>query len=167
MTRAYAAALAYITSIVAANWMANRYGFIPVGFGQEAMAGTYAAGLALLFRDAVQELAGRLWTVGAILTGCALTYWISPSLAFASAGAFLVAEALDMGIYTHLRRKGLYVALATSGVAGSVVDTAVFLHLADLGVTWNHMQGQLIGKALWATLLPVALLYGYRRVVRR
>lgn len=167
MKRAYAAVLAYITAIVAANWLANRYGFVPVGFGQEATAGTYAAGLALLFRDAVQETAGRLWTALAIIAGCAITYTISPSLALASAAAFLLAEALDMGVYTSLRRKGLYVALVASGVAGAILDTIVFLHLAHFGVTWEHMQGQLIGKILWATLLPVAALYGYRRVVRR
>lgn len=65
----YAAAFAFLATIVIANWLTTEYGFVAVGFGLTATAGTYAAGLALGFRDVLQDHAGRLWIFGTILAG--------------------------------------------------------------------------------------------------
>ena len=45
------AAAAYLLTVVAANWLTDRYGLVPVGFGLLVTAGTFAAGLSLVCRD--------------------------------------------------------------------------------------------------------------------
>jgi uncharacterized PurR-regulated membrane protein YhhQ (DUF165 family) len=165
-TLAVAAILAYVTAIVAANWATDRYGFVSVGFGLTTTAGTYAAGLALLFRDLVQDTLGRVWVVAGITAGAALTAITAPALAVASATAFLIAELADMAVYTPLRRRGWARAALASGLVGAVVDTWVFLHLAGFPVTRDVVAGQLVGKALWATALPVLVVAAVRQVRR-
>jgi queuosine precursor transporter len=157
---------AYITAIVAANWLTTRYGLVPVGFGLITTAGTYAAGAALLLRDVVQDAAGWRWVVAGIALGAALTAVTSPSLAVASTVAFLLAELLDMAVYTPLRDRGWARAALLSGLVGAVVDTYAFLALAGFPITGQTVGGQLVGKALWATLLPVSVIVA-TRVVRR
>lgn len=151
------ALVAYIATIVAANFLIQHFGFVSVGFGLTAAAGTYAAGAALLMRDVVQDSLGRLAVLGGIAAGAALTATTAPSLAVASAGAFLVAELADMAVYTPLRKRGWVKAVVTSNIVGAVVDTIVFLHLAGFPVTRMGVSGQLVGKLLWATALPVAI----------
>lgn len=122
--------LCYVATIYAANWALERYGFVSIGFGLMAPAGVFFAGLAFTFRDFLHETAGRLWVVGAILVGAALAYTISPVFALASAMAFLVSEFADFGVYTPLRERNRYGALAASNVVGSVVDSLIFLWIA-------------------------------------
>lgn len=168
--RGAAALTAYALAVLAANWLTDRHGMVPVGFGLTVTAGTYAAGLALLARDAVQDTLGRRWARLGIAAGAAATLAISPSLAIASAAGFAAAESADMAVYTRLRAGGWGRAALVSGVVGAVVDTAVFLYLAPFPFTWPAFAGQLVGKALWATALPVlAVLTArrWRRAVRR
>lgn len=167
MSRRGALALtAYTLAILAANWTTNRYGIVPVGFGLATTAGTYAAGLALLLRDAVQDYAGTRWVFAGIAAGAALTAITAPALAVASAVAFLLAELLDMAVYTPLRERGWARAALASGIAGAVVDTYAFLALAGFPVTAQTVGGQLVGKALWATALPVLVVLLVRQVRR-
>lgn len=167
LTRRGATALtAYITAIVAANWLTNHYGLIPMGFGLTATAGTYAAGLALLLRDAVQDYAGTRWVFAGIAAGALLTAAMSPALAVASGVAFTVAEVLDTAVYTPLRKRGWGRAALLSGIAGAIADTALFLWLAPFPFGWPVFWGQLVGKGLWATLLPVLLVLAVRQVRR-
>ncbi len=157
---------AYITAIVAANVTTQHYGFVPMGFGFTATAGTYAAGLALLLRDAVQDYAGTRWVFAGIAAGAALTALTAPSLAVASAVAFLLAELLDMAVYTPLRERGWARAALASGIVGAVVDTLAFLALASFPLTAQTVGGQLVGKALWATAVPVLAVIAVRQVRR-
>jgi uncharacterized PurR-regulated membrane protein YhhQ (DUF165 family) len=157
-----AAFAAYVASILGANWLVQHYGMVSVGFGLTATAGTFAAGGALLMRDVVQDTLGRFAVVLGVLGGAALTLWVSPSLAAASATAFLVAELADMAIYTPLRNRGWARAVIVSNIVGAILDTFVFLHMAGFPLTVNGVSGQLVGKLVWATLLPVALVVGYR-----
>jgi uncharacterized PurR-regulated membrane protein YhhQ (DUF165 family) len=158
------ALVAYISVILAANYLTEHYGMVAVGFGLTATAGTFAAGAALLVRDMVQDTLGRAATVIGILAGAGLTWFVSPALATASAVAFLVAELADMAIYTPLRSRGWTPAVIASNVVGAIVDTFVFLHLAGFPVTAQGVEGQLVGKLLWATALPVALVVAVRQV---
>ncbi|WP_437034339.1 VUT family protein [Streptomyces sp. enrichment culture] len=166
MTRGIAALTAYALAVLAANWLTDRYGMVPVGPGLTVTAGTYAAGLALLARDAVQDTLGRAWTRVGIALGAVATLAISPSLAIASAVAFLAAESADMAVYTRLRADGWTRAALASGTVGAIVDTAVFLRLAPFPFEWSAFFGQLIGKALWATALPVLAVLTARRLRR-
>lgn len=163
---AFLAMAAYITAIATANWTTNRYGLVPLGFGLTATAGTYCAGAALLLRDAVHDLCGTRAVFAGIAAGAAITWWTSPALAFASAAAFTVAELADTAVYTPLRRRGWARAALASGLVGAVVDTWLFLHLAGFPVTREVVAGQLAGKALWATAVPVLVLVAARQVRR-
>lgn len=143
----------YIGTIFAANWAIQRFGFVSVGFGLVAPAGVYFAGLAFSARDGVQEELGRRWVVVAILLGAFLSWFVSPSFAVASGVAFLVSETVDFCIYTPLRHRNRYVAVALSNTIGAVVDSFLFLWLAFGSIAF--WKGQVVGK--WWTILPALI----------
>ncbi|MFC9975212.1 VUT family protein [Spirillospora sp. NPDC127200] len=160
-----AAVFVYIAAVVVANWVTDRFGFVPVGFGVTATAGTYAAGIALLSRDLVQDLAGRRTVLAAIAVGGALSAWLAtPQLALASGVAFLVAETTDMAVYTPLRKRGWARAVLASNAVGAVLDTVLFLWLAGFPIA-AAVPGQLIGKIVWATLVPVVAVTLVRQIL--
>lgn len=159
------AATGYAGAVVAANVLTSHYGLVPVLPGLVTTAGTYAAGAALLLRDGVQETAGRWAVVAAIAVGGLVSWATStPALALASAAAFLLAEGVDMAVYTPLRERGWARAVLVSNVVGAVVDTLLFLTLAGFPLTASVIGGQLVGKLLWATLLPVIAVKATLRV---
>ncbi len=166
-TRAIAVLLfaAYAATIPAANWMISNVGticeltgpcLIPVWPGILAPSGVVAIGIALVLRDLVHKSAGAGVALVAVAVGTVLSFWVAPpALARASALAFLFSELADFAVYAPLYRRRLALAVVLSGVAGAIVDSALFLWLAfgDLG----HLQGQVIGK-LYATLIFAACL---------
>lgn len=154
----YAAAVGVVVTAVLANVLTSRYGFVSLGFGLSASAGTYAAGAALGLRDAVQSGLGKRAVLAVIAVGAALSYvFADVHIATASAVAFGVAELSDLLIYTPLRARGWRKAVVASNAVGGVVDTLVFLYLAGFPMTAAGFEGQLVGKLLYATLIPVAL----------
>lgn len=158
MTARAVLAVAFLGCVVAANWLTERYGFVSVGFGQSATAGTFAAGATFTIRDAIQDRWGRLPVVVLIGVGAALSAVVSPALALASGVAFLVAETADLLVYSPLRSRSWDAAVWLSAAVGAAVDTALFLGLAFgwSTVTVGAMVGQLIGKG-WATLVAWAV----------
>lgn len=159
-TKAALALVGYIATIVAANWMTTTYGLVPIGFGLAVTAGTFAAGFALILRDAVQVTAGRLAALAAIVVGCAVSYVISdPFIAVASAVAFLVSELVDFGVFTPLRGRSLPVAVLVSSIVSAPVDTVLFLHIAGFGVTWQAVLGQFIVKTALAGIVAALLVW--------
>ncbi|MBA3517215.1 MAG: VUT family protein [Rhizobiales bacterium] len=164
---------AFAATIPAANWMIGNVGttctpdglcLIPVWPGVMAPSGVLAIGAALVLRDLVQRRAGSVWALVAVMTGTLLSFWVAPpALAVASASAFLLSELADFAVFTPLYRRRLALAVAASGVAGAIVDSALFLWLAfgDLA----HLQGQVIGK-LYATVLFASWLWMRRRPFR-
>jgi uncharacterized PurR-regulated membrane protein YhhQ (DUF165 family) len=165
MTNKIIAALGFIGTILAANYVTSRYGMISVGFGLVATAGTYFAGLAFILRDLVQDKAGRRVVVAVILAGAALSYAISdPFIATASAAAFLLSEGADFAVYTPLRKRGYIRAAVASNLIGAVVDTVIFLTIAGFPL-WQSFPGQVVGKML-VTGVAVALVVSVRLVRR-
>jgi uncharacterized PurR-regulated membrane protein YhhQ (DUF165 family) len=156
------AALGYVLTIFAANWLIQHVGPVSVGFGLMASAGVYAAGLAFTLRDVLQRTLGREATILAILVGGALSYLVSPSFALWSSTAFLVSEFLDMAVYTPLERRTWIGAVVLSNTVGLAADSVIFL----LGVfgSLEFLPGQIVGKA-WMTGLAILLLAGGRRAV--
>lgn len=155
----------YVTSIPAANWLIGNVGttvipggvhLAPVGFGLSAPSGVYAAGVAFVARDVVQRAAGRKVALAAIAAGTLLSALINPQLALASGAAFLFSELADFAVYTPLQRRSFPVAVFASGVAGSVVDSLIFLSIAGIPLA-VALPGLVLGK-LWIQLLalPVA-----------
>lgn len=163
------AALAYLSCIVAANWLTAHYGLVPVGFGLVVTAGTFAAGLSFVARDLLQDAAGRTVVLGAVVLGGGLSALLAPwQLAAASGVTFLVSESADMAAYTPLRRRDRRVAgWVASNVVGSLIDSALFLWLA--GFPMAGFLGQSAVKVAVGVGTPLALvgLIGARRAVLR
>ncbi len=157
MNRALALA-AYVATIVAANWMTATFGLVPIGFGLMVTAGTFAAGFALVARDAVQ-LTSPQWVVPlAILAGAILSAVnATPAIAVASGVAFLASEAVDWGVFTPLRSRSLPLAVIVSSVIAAPIDTVLFLWLAGFDVTWQAVAGQFIVKTVIALVVAGAL----------
>ena len=154
-----AALAGYVAAIVLANWLTSRFGLVPVLPGLLVTAGTYAAGAAFGLRDLVQQAGGRRLVLAAIAVGAALSWVLStPALAVASAAAFSAAEVADMAVYTPLRERGWRRAVLASNTVGAVVDTFLFLSLAGFPLTVASVGGQLVGKVLWATIVPLLLI---------
>jgi uncharacterized PurR-regulated membrane protein YhhQ (DUF165 family) len=163
------AVVLYMGTVVLANYFVQHVGTQPfpggphtiaVGFGQRAPSGVLWVGVAFTVRDAVQSTLGRWWTVLAIIGGAVLSYAVAPSLAWASACAFLLSEALDFAVYTPLVERGsLIAAVLLSNTVGLVIDTVVFLRLAFHSL--DFWQGQVVGKG-WMTLLALLVLPAVR-----
>lgn len=162
--------LAYLATIPAANWLIGNVGtmcipngpcLIPVAPGLMAPSGVLMIGAALVLRDAVQQLLGIWWALTAIACGVVLSVLVAPpALVIASATAFAIAELLDLGVYTPLRRRNLSLAVLASGVVGAAADSAIFLWLAFGSL--DFMVGQLVGK-LWMTIIAAAVLAVWHR----
>jgi uncharacterized PurR-regulated membrane protein YhhQ (DUF165 family) len=166
MTARILAIAAYIASIVAANWLTVTYGLVPIGFGLLVTAGTFAAGIALIARDAVQTTSGRIVTITAILAGAALSWFLSaPFIALASALAFLVSEAVDYGVFTRIRERSLPRAVVLSSVIAAPVDTVLFLWLAGFPVTFAAVLGQFLVKTALALIVALWLASRERRAL--
>jgi uncharacterized PurR-regulated membrane protein YhhQ (DUF165 family) len=165
----------YIATIVLANWSIGHLGVcpppggpagqpcvVPVGFGLWAPSGVLWVGVALFLRDLVQDTLGRRWTIAGILAGAVLSYVVeTPALAIASGVAFLLSETVDFLIYTPLREENLrWQGVLASGVAGSLVDSALFLWLAFGSL--NFLAGQFVGKTE-VTLLCAGLIWLWGR----
>lgn len=159
-----AAAVALLACILAANFVTTRYGVVPVGFGLMATAGTYFAGVTFVLRDALQDAAGKRWTLALIAAGAALSFILAdPFIALASAAAFLASEIADLLVYTPLRKRGYIRAAVASNVVGSFVDTIIFLSIAKFPLQ-DALAGQMAGKlAVTAgAVVVVACFRGWR-----
>lgn len=162
------ALVSYVSVVVVANIMTDRMGLLPVGFGLLVPAGTYAAGAALLARDFVHRYGGRYWSIGAIVVAAMLSWFMSsPGIAVASVAAFLIAEIIDLIVFVALRPRGFVRAALASNVVAAPLDTFVFLTLAGFPLTIETMLGQMIGKIVWATILPLAIYSVFVVVCRR
>lgn len=164
--------VAFVATVIGANWALTRYGLVPVGFGLEAPAGVYFAGLAFGLRDALHEAGGRTWVLAAIAVGAAVSYVVEDAvtipgglvpIAVASAAAFAVSELADLAVYSPLRDRSWSWAVVASNVVGAVVDSALFLWLAFGGL--DFLAGQIVGKCLMVLpALPVVWVIRHRRM---
>jgi uncharacterized PurR-regulated membrane protein YhhQ (DUF165 family) len=160
----------YVGTIFMANWFIGHVGtqfdpkgphVIEVWPGIFAPSGVLWVGAALVLRDMVQFFLGRRVAVGAMLLGALLSYFVAPSLALASATAFLFSETADLAVYTPMIRRGWVVpAVFSSSTVGLVVDSIVFLTLAFGSL--EFLEGQIIGK-LWMTAGAAGVIWLLRR----
>lgn len=161
-------------SLLLANWVTTDYGFISVGLGLSATAGTLFAGVTLAARDILQDTLGRWATLVMIVLGTAVSLAIaSPEIALASALAFGFAELLDFAVYTPIRARARFgnrvwaLAVVASSIVGAVADTLIFLGVAfGASSILPALPGQLVGK-MWATLAYLVLGYLFARFILR
>ena len=163
-------AAAFVATVYLANWTLERYGLIelPV-IGWMAPAGVFWAGLSFGVRDALHEVGGRRWVVGAIAVGTALSYWLGDgvtipggkvSIALASGIAFGLSELADLSVYEPLRKRQWIAAVVASNLVGAVIDSLLFLWLAFGAV--DAVGGQVVGKAVMV-LPALVLVWAVRR----
>lgn len=148
---------AFVATVYGANWALARWGVVPIGFGLEAPAGVYFAGLAFGLRDLLHDAAGRQWrwwVLTAIAAGAVLSYIIEDAITIpggvvaisvASAVAFGLSELADLAVYQPLRDRNWTAAAIASNIVGAVVDSALFLWLAFGSL--DHITGLIVGKA--------------------
>lgn len=161
--------LAFLATIPAANWLIGNVGtecipngpcLVPVGFSLLAPSGVLMIGAGLVLRDAVQQMLGMRWAIAAIACGVVLSALVAPpALVLASAAAFALAESLDLAVYTPLRERNMPAAILTSGIVGSIVDSAVFLTIAFGSLAF--IEGQIVGK-LWMTIIAAGAVASFR-----
>ena len=155
----------YMATIPIANFMIGNIGtfcvpdgpcMIPVGFGYSAPSGVLMVGLALVLRDYVQEHFGTKWSIAAITFGAILSYFLAdPFIALASFVAFATSELFDFAVYTYVRKRDRALAIAASGVVGSILDSAVFLFIAFQSLA--YIEGQIIGKVAISLLAAIII----------
>lgn len=166
MKLGYLTLVAFIATIPAANWLIGNFGttctpdgpcLLPVGFGLRAPSGVLVMGIALVLRDIVHERFGWKIASTSIFVGAVVSaIFASPTLAAASALAFLLSEFADLVVYAPLRKRRLTLAVVLSGLVGSIIDSAAFLLLAFGSL--DFVLGQSLGK-FWMTLLAVPILW--------
>ena len=154
----------YILTVPAANYLIGHVGttcipdgpcLVPVLPGIMAPSGVLVIGAALVLRDLVQRAYGAGASLACITVGAALSFLVAvPSLAVASAGAFLFSELVDFAVYTPLARRSFALAVLASCTAGALADSALFLWLAFGSLAF--IGGQFIGK-LYAALAYLAV----------
>lgn len=149
-----------LVSVYMANYLVQHVGIIRVWpTDLYAPAGVYMAGVAFLFRDTVQRLASVNLALLGIGLGAALSWFVSPTLAGASAAAFAASELTGLAVLWLLGR-WLYTAVGTAQVAAAAVDSVVFLWLAFHSLTF--FQGQFVAK-LSVLALAYPVIVAWRR----
>lgn len=158
-----AATVAFIATIYMANWLVNHYGPIRVWPTELlAPAGVYVVGLAFVLRDFIQYQGSKLLALGAIAVGTALSVFVSPTLALASACAFAASELVGLGAFFVWQRRSVVGAVLVAGALAAAVDSLVFLWLAFHSLVF--FEGQWVAKVTMS-LLAVPFILGTRRLV--
>jgi uncharacterized PurR-regulated membrane protein YhhQ (DUF165 family) len=165
----YVAGADFLASIVAANVLSTQFGLVPIWFGLQVSAGTFAAGAALVARDAVQETNRRRVVAALIVAGAFLSAiggnW---RIAVASGTAFLFSEFVDLAVYTPLRERSRVLAVVASSAVAAPVDSVLFLWISGFGVTWGSVTGQFIVQVAVSFVASAGLVFwGWRRAVPR
>jgi len=153
---------AYLACIIGANALVQRYGIVPVGLGLSGPAGVFLIGPALVLRDYVQWALGKTVSLLALAAGVVLSYAVAdPHIATASAVAFAISELTDFALFTWIAPRWAR-AVAVGGIAGAVLDSAVFLQIAFGSLAF--MPGQVLGKVYGIAIATVLIAARRRRV---
>ncbi len=147
-------------------YVSNRLVVVPINDWLTWAAFTYP--FAFLVTDLVNRRAGAKVAFKVVVVGFALGVVLSfmagdPRIAIASGTAFLIAQSMDVAIFSKLRRRTWWVAPGLSSTLGSIVDTALFFSIAFVGTTVPWVQlalGDLVVKLamVLVALVPYRLL---------
>lgn len=173
-TTAWIAAVLFVFTVYAANWLVNHYGPIRVWpTDLAAPAGVYVVGVAFLLRDTVQRLMGQWLALAAIAAGTALSVLVNPHLALASGCAFAVSEIIGLAIFRGLGGnvggpRRLWIAVVVASLAAAALDSYVFLALAPqlvpgLDNVHAFFEGQFVAKVSVTILALPFVLFARRR----
>lgn len=153
-TRLTLLVVAYVGSIVTANWTSTHLPTVDVG-PLIVPAGTMLAGTTFTLRDLLHDTLTTQGVAVAIAVGAGLSLLLAtPQIAVASVVAFATSELVDTVVYARLRARSWLRATVGSNIAGLLFDSALFVPLA-FG-TFAAIPGQVLGKTI-ATGLTVAV----------
>ncbi len=129
----YKFTILYVFLIPIINWAFANTKIFTLPDGGAWSPFSIMVGLVLVVRDFAQREIGHYVFLPMII-GVAFSFVLAPPIiAFASAAAFLVSETIDWAIFTHtnapLSKRVLY-----SSLIGSVIDSSIYLYLAQLQV---------------------------------
>lgn len=150
-----AALVLFALTVLAANAALDQWGFFTV-LGLSAPWAALFAGLSFQLRDVGQEHTGWQYTLLAIAAGTILSAAVDWHLAVASGCAFLISETCDLGVYTPLRERGWVRAVALSGLVGAIIDSTLFLWLAEAAIPGPTFTLKAVAGLTLAKLAVVA-----------
>jgi uncharacterized PurR-regulated membrane protein YhhQ (DUF165 family) len=165
---AWTAAVLFVVTVYAANWLVNRYGPIRVWpTNLYAPAGVYVVGIAFLLRDTVQRLMGQWLALAAIAIGATLSVFVSPTLALASACAFAASELIGLGVFRMSGgnvggRARLLGAVTLASICAAAVDSVLFLWIAFHSLAF--FDGQMVAKLSVTVLALPFVLFARKRL---
>ncbi len=135
--------LFYLSSILLANWLVNKFGIVawgPLVFP----AGAIAIGLTFSARDYVQKYYGKWGCWFWMGCACIITYLVNPQLALASVAAFSISELIDWAIFTFTKLS-FKKRIILSNLFSTPADSILFVTIA-FGFGWPAIIGQTIVK---------------------
>lgn len=150
-------------------YVSNRLVVIPINDWLTWAAFTYP--FAFLVTDLVNRRAGAKTAFKVVAVGFGLGVVLSalagdPRIAIASGTAFLLAQTLDVVVFSRLRANdSWWIAPGVSSTVGSVVDTFLFFSIAFIGTTVPWVQLAFGDLAVKLTMVLLALL-PYRLLAR-
>ena len=121
----------YVALIVAVNYAFTVVPLVKLPDGTMWPPVALLVGFVFVARDFAQREVGHKVLL-AMLVGVAISYFMAnPSVATASAAAFLISELVDWAVYTYTKRP-LSQRVLFSSLLGAPVDSAIFLGLLSL-----------------------------------
>jgi uncharacterized PurR-regulated membrane protein YhhQ (DUF165 family) len=163
--RDFAIALSAITLVVLASNILVQYPFAHAGLGDYLTWGAFTYPFSFLVTDLANRRFGnagarRIVYVGFVLAVVLSILLATPRIAIASGAAFLVAQLLDIRIFSSLRDRAWWMPPFVSSVISSALDTAIFFsvafHCGDIPGFQTTISGVLgsIGIADECVVLP-------------
>ncbi len=145
----------YVASGVAVNAFAKYLPVYPVNLpfsGNPPVSfplipGTLLVGLIFVMRDYTQRLIGD-WVAAFMLIATIIVYFrVDRDLAYYSALAFLVSEAIDQMAFHALKKEDLKDRILWSSAVATLFDGALILHGLNK-LTWPNYISHYVGKML-------------------
>jgi uncharacterized PurR-regulated membrane protein YhhQ (DUF165 family) len=163
-------AVAFVSLVLLANWLASAYIVHVPLTPYMAPAGVFCIGGVLVLRDWMQQLAGLGRTMPLVYAAGLLSWlvgdlagWTSlQKIAIGSVVAFTVSETVEALVFTPIRDRSLTLGVALSATIGNAVDSWIFLTIAFSSTAF--FWGQFWGKNE-AIAVGVLLTLGRRRIV--
>jgi uncharacterized PurR-regulated membrane protein YhhQ (DUF165 family) len=163
----------FAAMIVLSNYLLQHFGLLTLPLTHWGVpAGTACAAITWPTRDILSRVSGPTWGpwvgLAAVGVGAGIAWIISPTLAVASAVAYLCSEGTDWGLFWALggqTREGFgYVpAVAMSTMVAAVVDSIVFLNL--VGIPWSSAGPGLLTVKFAVVILALPVTYRLRDIV--
>src|SRR5918994_4216679 len=133
--RDFVIALTAMTLVVLSSNILVQYPFQHLGLGDYLTWGAFSYPFSFLVTDLSNRRFGTQGARRVVYAGFVLAVLLSvilatPRIAIASGAAFLLAQLLDIGIFTRLRDRAWWLPHFASSVVSSALDTAIFFSLA-------------------------------------